>query len=160
MFHVQTSRGSSCVILLVSTKRTPDSHSQVKSLTSQDVLANAPLTFTRKSTHLQDVLANAPLTFTHMSPRCCLHPIHEDSPLWHGSLFVVQPSCSCKLDTAVRYHASCCPGRPLWARICSWCSHPALVCLILLSGTTHPVEQDAHCGLGFAHSAVTLLLRA
>ena len=42
----------------------------------------------------------------------------------------------------------------------SWCSHLALASLILLSGTTSPVVQDAHCGLGFARGAVTLLLQA
>ena len=60
----------------------------------KSVLAKAPLTFTRKSTHSQDrackctfdfhsevtsplknMLASALLTFTHKSLRCCLHPI-------------------------------------------------------------------------------------
>ena len=35
---------------------------------------------------LKNVLASAPLTFTHKSLHCCLHPIREGLPLWHGSL--------------------------------------------------------------------------
>ena len=33
---------------------------------------------------LKNVLARAPLTFTHKSLHCCLHPIRENLPLWHG----------------------------------------------------------------------------
>ena len=32
------------------------------------------------------MLASAPLTFTHKSLHCCLHPIRERLPLWHGFL--------------------------------------------------------------------------
>ena len=35
---------------------------------------------------LKNVLASALLTFTHKSLRCCLHPIREGLPLWHGLL--------------------------------------------------------------------------
>ena len=107
-------------------KCTLNFHLQVN-FTSQNVLTNAPLIFTCKSTHsqasarkctldfysqvnltTQNVLANAPLTFTRKSPLCRLHPIRKGSPLWHGSLMVVKSSCSSELDTAIRCHTSCC----------------------------------------------------
>ena len=91
----------------------------------KNVLAKALLSFTRKSTHFQDrackctfnfhsevtsslkiVLASALVTFTHKSLRCYLHPIREGSPLWQSSLFVVQSSCSCEPDTAIRATSS------------------------------------------------------
>ena len=53
---------------------------------------------------LKNMLANAPLTFTCKSPHCWLHPIREGSPMWQGTLFVAQSSCSCELDTAGATH--------------------------------------------------------
>ena len=44
---------------------------------------------------------------------------------------------------------------PLWHRFLLWCSHPALGCLILPSGATHPAVQDAHCRLDFTRGAVS-----
>ena len=75
--------------------------------------------------------------------------------------FVAQSSCSCKLDTAIRCHTSCCAGCPrtLWAWFCSWRSHPGLASLIPPSGATHPAAQDAHRGLGFALCMAQYLLR-
>ena len=88
------------------------------------VLANSLLTFHHKSTlTLKFVLASALWTFNRKSLHCWLHPIWESSPLWHGSLFVAQSSCSCEHDTATGCHTSCCAGHPLW---CSFCSESAI----------------------------------
>ena len=78
----------------------------LKSVTSQDVLASAPVTS-------PDVLANAPLTFTHKS--LLSSPIRE--------------ACHC--------------GTVFF----TWCSHPALVSLILPSRRTSYVRRTPTVGL-------------
>ena len=42
--------------------------------------------------------------------------------------FVVQSSCSCELDTAIRGHTSCCAGPPLWAGSCSLVAQSSCYC--------------------------------
>ena len=64
--------GCSCVTRLLSTKRTADFHSQVTSPT-KNVLASALLTSTPCQVTSQDVLASAPLTFTHKSTHLSRH---------------------------------------------------------------------------------------
>ena len=92
-------------------------------LISQDVLASAPLTFTHKSPHLSRRACKCTIDFysqvSHLSRRACKCTVdflsqvtanfsHSGgSPLWHGSLFVVQSSCSCEPDTAVTSHEFC-----------------------------------------------------
>ena len=82
-------------------------------LTSQDVLASAPLTFTLKSVTSQDVFASAQLTFSHKS--LLTSPIREAH---HCGMVLV-----------------------------SWCSHLALVSLILLLRTTSSVRRTPTEGL-------------
>ena len=61
-------------------------HSQVN-VTSQERACKCTFDFHSQVTSpLKNVLASALLTFTHKSPRCCLHPIQEGSPLWHRFL--------------------------------------------------------------------------
>ena len=111
----------------------------------KNVLANAPLTFTCKSTSpLKNVLANSLVTSTLKSPHCWLHKIREGSPLWQGFLSVAQSSCSCKLDTAIRCHTSCWIGRPLWAGFCFL--RGTVSAQILPKSATRPVGQDAVTG--------------
>ena len=92
MFHSQTWRACSCVALLLSTKRTA-----ALSLASQLHLSRACLpmclwlSLTSQLT-LKNVLASAPLTFTRKSTRCWLHPIREGLPLWHGHLLCSHPA--------------------------------------------------------------------
>ena len=115
-------RGRSCVTLLVSTKRTADFHSQV----------TLPLkTCSQVTINFHSQVNSSPprrawkctIDFhsqvSHLSRRACKCPIHfhsqvtadfshsVGSQLFHGSLFVVQSSCSCEPDTAVTYHEFC-----------------------------------------------------
>ena len=55
--------------------------------------------------------------------------------------FVVQSSCSCKLDTAIRCHTSCCTGRPLWTWFCSWAWFCSVSAQKLPQGATRPTGQ-------------------
>ena len=139
----------------------------------KNMLANALVTFTRKSTHLSRMCLQVHFWlsfrshFTSQERACkCTGDFHSQvapplSSSNSGRLatvarlsLVVQSSCSCKLDAAIRCHTSCCAGCPLWAWF-YWCSHSALASLILPSGATHPAAQDTHCGLGFARGAVS-----
>ena len=58
--------------------------------------------------------------------------------------FVVQSSCSCELDTAIRCHTSCCAGRPLWAGFCYL--RGAVAAQLLPIGATCPVGHDSLTG--------------
>ena len=160
-------------------KYTIDFHSQVDSplktylqmhrwlslasqLTSQNVLANALLTFTRKSTHLSrhackctidfHSQVNAPLKtclkmHLWLSLTSHLIPFGPSRPPW-AWFYSWHSTCS---DTA---HSPPGLGRTLRFPITLWCSHPALASMKLLTEAIHPAAQDTHCGLGFARGAV------
>ena len=95
MFHAQTCRACSCVALLMSTKRTT-SH-----FTSQECACKFTFYFHSQVTSL--------LSLSHSGRLATVARVS----------FVVQSSCSCELDTAIRCHTSCCAGHPLWAGFCS-----------------------------------------
>ena len=119
-------------------------------------------TFTRKSTHSSKMCSQmhhclslaSQLTPQERARKCTvdfhsqvtsllLRPIREGSPLWHGSVFVAQSSCSCELDTATRCHTSSIE-RPLWAGFCFL--RGAVSAQILPHGATRPVGQDTLTG--------------
>ena len=108
------------VTLLVSTKMTIDFHSHVKSplkTCSQmhswlSVTSHSPLKMCSQMHRKLSLISHLTADFSHSG----------GSPLWHGSLIVVQSSCSCEFHTAYWFHTSCCAGCPLWAWFCWWCS--------------------------------------
>ena len=74
----------------------------------KNVLANAPLTFTRKSTHSQERACQCTSDF-HSQVNSLLTSSHSGRvDTVPRTSFVAQSSCSCELDTATRCHTSCC----------------------------------------------------
>ena len=137
------------------------------SVTSQDVLAIAPVTFTLKSVTSQDLLASAPLTFTHKSPHLSRHA-HKCTSDFHSKVshlarcackctnyfhsqvsHLSRRACKCTID----FHSQSLLTSPIReARHCgtvlfSWCSHLALVSLILPLRTTTSVRRTPTVGL-------------
>ena len=93
----------------------------------KNVLANAPLTFHRKSTSpLKNVLANAKRTCSQMHRWLSFASHHP------ADFIPFRKACHCGTSLSL------------------WYSHPALASLILQQGATHPAAQDTHCGLDFA----------
>ena len=147
----------------MSTKRTA-----ALSLTSQlhlsrSCLSSAPLTFTHKSLHLSRTCLQLHFClsirshFTSQESACkCTFDFHSQvtsllSSSHSGRLanvarvsFVVQSSCSCELNTAIRCHTSCCTGRPLWAGFCSL--RGTVAAQLLPIGAARPVGQDTLMG--------------
>ena len=118
-------------------------HSQVNS-PLKNVLANAPLTFTHKSTHSQERAFKCTLDFD-SQVKSLLTSSHSGTLTTVARIsFVAHSSCSCKLDIATRCHTSCCAGRPLWAGFCSL--RGAVAAQLLPVGASHPVGQDALTG--------------
>ena len=101
-----------------------DFHSQV-SFTSQERVCQSTLDFHSQVNSLSrlclqvhcwlSLLVNSPLKtcsqvhhwLSLTSHPSALHPIREGLPLWHGSLFVAQSSCSCEPDTATWCQGFC-----------------------------------------------------
>ena len=115
-------------------------HSEVTS-PLKNVIANPLLTFTQKSVHLSRMCLQMHFWlslrshFTSQECACkCTSDFHSQVTLLRSSShsgrlatvalvsFVAQSSCSCKLDTTIRCHTSCCARCPLWTWFCSWCS--------------------------------------
>ena len=110
----------------------------------KNVLANAPLTFNRKSTHSQERACKCTLDF-HSQVTSLLTSSHSGRLATVAQIsFVMQSSCSCELDTATRCHTSCWAGHPLWAGFCSL--RGAVAAQLLPIGATRPVGQDALTG--------------
>ena len=106
-------------------------------LTSQDVLASAPLTFTLKSVTSVDMLASAPLTFTPKSVTSHDMLASAPSTFTHKSL----------LTSPIREARHC--GMVLF----SWRRHLALVPDTAVTYYEF-CAKNAHCGLRFACGAV------
>ena len=124
-------------------QRTQLFHSQVNS-PLKNVLTNAPLIFTRRSTHSLERACKCTLDF-HSRVTSLLTSSHSGrlaTVAWIS--FVVQSPCSCEHDTATRCHTSCCAGCPLWAGFCSLCG--AVAAQLLPIGATRPVGQDTLAG--------------
>ena len=116
-------RRRSCVTLLVSTKRTVEFHSQVTlplkmcsqmhhwfSLSSQSPLktcCKCTVDFPSQVSQHSRCACKCTIDFHSQVTSLLISPIRKGSPLWHGSLFVVQSSCSCKPNTAITCHEFC-----------------------------------------------------
>ena len=106
-------------------------------VTSQDVLASAPLTFTLKLVTSQDGLASAPLTFTlksvtsqyvlastpllSLTSHCWFLPFRRLATVarfsFRGAVILLLWAWYCRYVPRVL-----CVERPLWAWFCLWCS--------------------------------------
>ena len=107
-------------------------HPQVN-FTSQDRACQGTFNFHSQVTSpLKNVLASALLAFTHKLPRCCLHPIRESLPLWHG--FLLWHSHPALASLLLPPGATA--GRPLLAWFCSL--HGAVAAQLLPIGATRP----------------------
>ena len=100
-------------------KCTGDFHSQV-TLPLKIVLTSALLTFTPCQVTSQDVVASAPLTFTHKSLRCYHRPIRDRLATvewfsFRGAVVLLLWAWHCHKVPRVL-----CVERPLWAWFCLW----------------------------------------
>ena len=109
---------------------TLDFHSQVSSLSRSFLQMHFWLSL-RVTSPLKNVLANALVTFTRKSLHCCLCPIRESLPLWHGFLlWCSHPALASLILPSGATHLSaqdthCGLGFALWCSISSdTATHP------------------------------------
>ena len=167
MLHVETSRLFLCHPACVHQK--DHRLSLASHLASQDVLANAPLTFTHKSTHLLRHACKCTVEFhsqvSHFSRRACKCTVDFHSQVSHFS----RRARKCTVDfhsqvshlsrrarkCTIDFHSQVTSllTSPIWEAchcgtvLFSWCSHLALVSLILPQHAKSSVHRMPTVGL-------------
>ena len=86
-------------------KCTVDFHSQASHLSRR--ARKCIVEFHSQVSHLSRRACKFTVDFHSQVTSLLNSPIREGSPLWHGSLFVAQSSCSCEPDTATTCHEFC-----------------------------------------------------